>query len=359
MVYLCTISICPTYNPDFTPKVIRRTPRTRKYNTIEGEKVQYVIGIDGGGTKTRGVLSLLTGEVIADVTVGPSNYQLIGSKKAQKTFQVLLEALTGNINIDDLQFIYFGLSGADLPTDFETIYQFLSPLVGDIPHLVENDTWCVFRSALQQQWGVVSLYGTGSNAGAVELNGKKHILRALGYATGGFGGGDEIAMTALHYAFRADEGTYKQTSLSTLIPSMLDLESMTDVVEYVYPTFKISEKVFKLLPPVVFEEAGKGDSVCIEILTNFGKTQGEMVKGMLTKAKLTNLQVPVVLGGSVYKGSTTHFLDAMMKTIKEVAPDAYAVKPELPPVAGSVLYALEKSNTAVTNETYDYLQTLI
>jgi N-acetylglucosamine kinase-like BadF-type ATPase len=321
--------------------------------------VQYVIGIDGGGTKTRGVLSLLNGKVIADVTVGPSNYQIIGSTKAQNTFQALLDDLTSNINKNDIQFIYFGLSGADLPSDFETIYHFLSPLVGTIPHVVENDTWCVFRSALQQQWGVVSLYGTGSNAGAVDMKGEKHILRALGYAAGGSGGGDEIAMTALHYAFRADEGTYKQTSLSTLIPSMLGLKSMSDVVDYVYPTFRISEKVFKLLPPIVFEEAGKGDAVCEEILTNFGRTQGEMVKGMLIKANLTNHQVPVVLGGSVYKGSSPHFLDAMMNTIKEVAPLSYAVKPDLPPVAGSVLYALEKANIVPTDDTYTFLQTLI
>lgn len=318
--------------------------------------MRYVIGIDGGGTKTRGILMSTNGQIMLDLSVGPSNYQLIGILDATNVLTELYQALTKQIDVEALEFVYFGLSGADLPSDFEVLNKMAKTICNKTSFIVENDTWCVFRSALHQSWGAVSLYGTGSNAGAVGLDGQKYILRALGYAAGGYGGGDEMSMTALHYAFRSEEGTYKKSALEQRIPEILGVSSMSEVVDLVYPEFTISNTIYKQLPPLIFKVASEGDFVAIEILENFGRIQGEMVKGMILKANLENQKVPVVIGGSVFKGSSPHFIDAMMATIQNSAPLAYYVQPKLPPVAGSLLSALEFIGTEITDQLYRNLE---
>ncbi len=319
--------------------------------------MRYVIGIDGGGTKTRGILMSINGQIILDLSVGPSNYQLIGITGATNALAELYQALTKQINTEAIAFVYFGLSGADLPSDFEVLNKMAKDISNETSFVVENDTWCVFRSALHQYWGAVSLYGTGSNAGAVGQDGAKHILRALGYAAGGYGGGDEMSMTALHYAFRSEEGTYLKSALEHRIPEILGVGSMSEVVDLVYPEFTISNTIYKQLPPLIFQVASEGDPVAIEILENFGRIQGEMVAGMIVKANLANQSVPVVIGGSVFKGSSPHFINAMMATIQRIAPLAYYVQPKLPPVAGSLLSAIEFTGTKITEEFYRQLET--
>lgn len=301
--------------------------------------MDYVLGIDGGGTKTRGILMDLDGKLIGDMVVGPSNYHTYGIELASEAISAIFEEVKTCISLESLKFVYLGLSGADVPEDFNILNAALAPIFGSVPFKVENDTWCVLQSAQSQSWGAVSIYGTGANAGAVSESGEKHILRALNYTAGGYGGGYEMAMSALHFAFRSEEETYKKTALEDEIPKLLSVKDMASVVPLVFPEHGIPyEKILKITP-LLFQLALKKDAVCLEILHHFGKVQGEMVSGLIKRAKLQDKNVPVVLGGSVYKGVSSAFIDAMMQEIQKTAPKAYAVIPDLPPVAGAVLSA--------------------
>lgn len=315
----------------------------------------YVIGIDGGGTKTRGVLLSQSGRIAADRSVGPTNYQTIGAAQAEETLQALVAELISAAGDDPVTWIHYGLSGADLPCDFSVLNRIAESISKGIPFEVANDTWCVMRSALTQSWGAVSLYGTGANAAALGKDGQHAILRALGYTAGGIGGGDEIAMAALHYAFRADEGTYRSTLLETELPKLMGLSTMTELLDFVYPELTLSTEAFKRIPPLVFSLANAGDSVCIELLESFGKTQGELVAGMIVRAGLVGESVPVVLGGSVYNGTAPYFIDAMMAPIHQVAPTANILRPDLPPVAGAALLAADAAGFSMDNSFYQAL----
>lgn len=323
--------------------------------------MSFVIGIDGGGTKTRGIVLNASGDCIADITCGPSNYQLIGISAAKETLEGLLAQLLCALNANGggghkIADIHFGLSGADLPIDFAKLNAILSEITGNTPFHVANDTWNVMRSALTQSWGAVSLYGTGANAAALGLGGECAILRALDYIAGGIGGGDEIATTALHYAFRADEGTSPSTALQTELPKLWGLSSMNDLLAWVYPHLQVPNNQLKAIPPLVFKLANENDIICKNILQHYGQIQGQLVAGMIRRVAIENLPVPVVIGGSVFDGECPLFVDVMMAKIKETAPLAYSVKPQLPPVAGAALLAAERARFTLTDNYYDQLK---
>ena len=45
---------------------------------------QFVIGIDGGGTKTAAIIADLNGNILAQHMAGPSNFQIHGSREISK-----------------------------------------------------------------------------------------------------------------------------------------------------------------------------------------------------------------------------------------------------------------------------------
>ena len=53
--------------------------------------MNYVIGIDGGGTKTKAVLANTNGEILADIQSGISNFQRVGPEGVTEVCLDVLE----------------------------------------------------------------------------------------------------------------------------------------------------------------------------------------------------------------------------------------------------------------------------
>jgi len=320
--------------------------------------LKNIIAFDGGGTKTRCIIGNASGNILADCLGGPSNHQMIGKDDTKKILRELLADALQSSGLDkkDIAYAYLGLAGADLKPDFQLLNGICAELFGDIPFEVANDTWIIMRSGLKDSWGAVSVCGTGSNAGAVHPDGERTILRALGYPLGGYGGGGDMAVEALHHGFRSDEQTGPYSLLEKELPKLFNLKDMDDLLNNLYPVEKISFDDYRKIPPLVFDLALSGDSVSQEILIKMGRIQGEMVAGMIKKLDMGDLEVPVVLGGSIFKGSCTLFIDALEREIRKTAPKAYMSFPDLPPVAGALLSGFDNLGLKLTDTAYAILK---
>lgn len=324
--------------------------------------MKYVIGFDGGGTKTRCVLGDLQGNIIADHIDGPSNHQIIGPEKTKNVLKTLYKKTleSSNINEDDISFVFLGLSGADLPEDFDLLNTICKNIFRHIPFEVVNDSWIIMRSGLKKPHGAVSIYGTGANAAAINKDGQMSILRALNYNLGGAGGGPEIARAALHFAFRANEKTYQSTRLETEIPKLLGYKDIHHLLKSMYPENKLSTDDFNKITPLVFELASNGDEVSIEILQEKGITHGQMINGVLEQSNMIDEEFSVVLGGSVFKGQGNTFINSIKETVHSKSPKAKFIMSKLEPVAGAYLFALDRINTHLDDQAYhrlfDFLQ---
>lgn len=317
--------------------------------------MRLVMAFDGGGTKTRCIIGDESGNILADSTTGPSNHQTVGPDETKNVLFKLYNKTINDSSIkkENISCVFLGLAGADLPEDFVLLNSICSDLFSPIPFEVVNDSWIILRSSLKQKWGAISLCGTGGNAGAIHPNGKRYILRSLSYELGGFGGGGDIASSALHYAFRSSEGTCDYTKLETYLPRLFGLKDMDELLGNLYPDFKLANDDFRKIPPLVFDLANKGDKVCQKILIDMGHGLGQLVSGVIKKLEMEYMKVPVVLGGSVYeKGSSPLLIDEMIKVVHQTAPYAYTVKPKLPPVAGAFLLGMDKLGIEFDDEKY-------
>lgn len=303
--------------------------------------MRFLLAVDGGATKTHCLISDEQGRILAEFQAGPSNHQIIGADASaavfQKAFHTVLQ--TAGIHMNDISLVYLGLSGADLPSDFELYNEILKPILREVPFKVVNDSWIAMASGVEEGWGAVCICGTGSNAAARSPEGQEAILRSLSYELGSFGGGGDLATEALHYAFRSEEGTGKKTALETAIPPLAGLSNLTELADLIYHGQKKLDAI-PGIPALVFSLANQGDAVSQEILVNMGEILGSMAAGVIKRTGMKDLAVPVVLGGSVFKGNNPLLIDALTLALHRTVPQAFLRRPDGPPITGALREAI-------------------
>ena len=73
----------------------------------------YIVGVDGGGTKTIGLLADQGGLVLATAESGPSNYRVVGEARTKEVLANVISQLLTQINAT-LTDCSFGLGIAGL-----------------------------------------------------------------------------------------------------------------------------------------------------------------------------------------------------------------------------------------------------
>ena len=314
--------------------------------------MKYIIAYDGGGSKTHIMIFDLKGRILFDKIGKGSNHQSLGGKKFKQVIGGLFLDAKQSLMFDDsdIELIYLGLSGADLESDFDKLNESCSIIFKSIPFKVVNDAWIIMRSGLEKPYGAVAISGTGTNSAAINHQGKRAILRSLGFTLGIYGGGLDIAREVMHYAFRADELTYKDTMLKDEVLKLFSVTKMDDIVDMFYPVNNVDRIKFGELTKIVNDCAILGDEVSQEILIRVGKILGLQTAGVIRQVGIEKEKVPVVVGGRVFSGKSSLLLDEFIISLNEICPKAYIVKPKYKPVIGAYLSALDELNIKQTKE---------
>ena len=307
--------------------------------------MRYVLGIDGGGSKTDLLLCREDGECCGRTVVGGSNHQLVGMEKARDTLLEGMDALLQEQAVEKRQLISvcLGLSGADLPEDILALETALAPWFGGIPYRVLNDVWLPLATVAPTGAGAVSICGTGHNTAVRGEDGHRYQIAALNYELGNWGGGNMMTRHAMHAAIRAAEHTGEETALEEAIPEAYGFGSMVEVQRHFYLTQE--RELFRVnVPELVSRLARDGDAVCIRLLENDGRIQAEMTAGLLKHAGLLDTALPVVLAGSMYLRDVSGcMVEAYRAEMLKHCPGAEIVTLDRPPVIGAVLLAFREA----------------
>lgn len=307
------------------------------------------LGVDGGGSKTQASISDEHLNVFGEGFGGPSNYQLVGMEYALNEISNSVNGALkkAGVSLGDIKRAVFGLSGADLPQNFEELEEGLKRTFPDLDFLLVNDTWVALRGGSSSGWGVCLVCGTGANACARYPSGEWVTLPGLGYESGLAGGGLDIVRDVLHFAFRSHYGMGEKTLLEGEIIKTFGVSSLDELLfmllQFMTSPASAVQEMQKALSivPEVFRLASLGDSVSQRILIKQGESMGEVI-GYLVKKIEPREKVEVVVSGSIFKGENPLLLDAFTFSLHRIAPLAEVVHPLHPPSFGALLLALEE-----------------
>ena len=303
---------------------------------------KYVIGLDGGGTSTKGVLLDEKGQVCAD-SIGPSsNIQAIGDQELTKAFeQVILDLIAkAGIEKNKVSYLYAGLAGAGRPADRERISACLSSLDLVKDFTIDTDAMAALAGAFNGKAGIILISGTGAICFGKDENDNVVRCGGWGFLLGDEGSGFYFGQQAIIAALKDLDGRGEKTILGDKIKEFFGLEKIELIISPIYSN-EIDRTKIASLAPIVFEEAAKNDKVAAEIVETAGKELGKVVAGVSKNLGMTGKSVSVALIGSVFNQRDT-LIPLMSVEATKVVSQVTFIDPQNEPAVGAAILGLKK-----------------
>ncbi|MFC5528816.1 BadF/BadG/BcrA/BcrD ATPase family protein [Cohnella yongneupensis] len=306
-----------------------------------------IIGIDGGGTRTRVMVCDLLGNVLAYCEKGSAS--VYRDRNASHNVQgAIAEALElAGKERHHVRGVGAGIAGYDSESDLEWIVP-LTELPGlACPKWHVNDAIVAHYGAHLANPGIIVISGTGSIVVGINENGQ--YLRNYDFHHYAASAARFIAYDAV---FEVLAGNTDETDES-LVQSMLrhwGVQSLSDLFELARQGFteerQQRDKLFGRFAPTVTEAAEHGSSLAIKVCN---RAISQIKVGIeLLAASFANDTVDVAFIGSVI--NSAYFARTVSETLLQGNNRRYnVVQPKLPPVAGGVLYAMNRLTLPITD----------
>jgi N-acetylglucosamine kinase-like BadF-type ATPase len=304
----------------------------------------YIIGLDGGGTKTTAVLCSPDGAILAEAQGGPSNFQVIGVEKAASTILDLVANCSHSIGCkpEEIGSIVAGLTGAGRPLDQERMVEGLNRLARERGLVlrdmaVESDARIALEGAFGGRPGIITIAGTGSIVFGKDEKGTVHRAGGWGRLIGDEGSGYAIGAAAFREVARMMDGRGKKTKLARLFASTVDLGTQEAIINALYrQQFDIAS-----VAPLVLKAAEAGDAVARRILENACNDLVEVIGACLAKMNQgTRRRIvrPLAFVGSLLTNENM-YSRKVRSTIRRRLPLIRVQQAEASPVVGAALMA--------------------
>ncbi|MBU2699101.1 N-acetylglucosamine kinase-like BadF-type ATPase [Sporomusaceae bacterium BoRhaA] len=299
--------------------------------------MEWVLGIDGGGSKTRGWAADRNGKILSKVEKGPSNHHVIGNVRFRQLIRDMLdEFATTGLERSDLQFITFGLAGMDRQQDKVSIGIILDDLGLKGRYMLCNDAEIALAAGVGKLEGIVAISGTGSIAYGVNAQGECFRAGGWGHVVSDEGSGYYIARQALVRSIKAAEGLEQPTILLTDILAFLQITSFDDLITFIYHP-QTTKNQLAVLSKVVANAAEAGDVVAIDILNDTADQIIALIEAVIARGFAAAPEIKLVLFGSILQ----KILPVRERVIAKLQDKTDIVCSEAEPVSGAIMLALQ------------------
>jgi N-acetylglucosamine kinase-like BadF-type ATPase len=280
--------------------------------------MRYILGFDGGGTKTECVLMNSADQVLARTYAGASNPSRIGVESAVRAIEEAAELALRDAKLERsaIAAVGAGLAGTAKPEMKERMSGALQKCFPGATITVLTDLEAALAAAGEGP-AIVLVVGTGSAAFGRNADGE--IARAGGYgpSESDQGSAYDIGRRAIAAAMQERTGG-AESALGKEILGQLRCTEWS-VVEDRAQT--MPDEIFPPIFPVIAAAADCGDAVAQEILVRAAEEVSSLVANVADRLHLCEKEFLLAkLGGTIGR---SRFFDAQIDAaLKEVVPRA-------------------------------------
>jgi glucosamine kinase len=298
-----------------------------------------VVGVDGGGSKTRVIVADATGAHLADVS-GPGSAIVAGHAEASA------DVITAVVNeaLEKAEMLHLmpkvlcvGVAGGGRDVERQALWQVLADRELAEEVVVQPDFSIALDDAFGEGAGILLVSGTGSACFGRGPSGVTARCGGWGPVCGDEGSGAWIGRRALSVVTASADGREPETAL---IGAILTAAQVNEPQELIAWAAQATPKIFASLAPVVTSVADAGDlranaivSLAVEELVLHIRTLSRSLFGDERAA------TPVALtGGMLRKGATLR--KRLEQRLRSAVPGAQIHGAEVIPARGAVRLAL-------------------
>lgn len=296
---------------------------------------RYVMGIDGGATKTlAAVLDLELLEVHV-AHGGPSNEDAVGAQAAVGALLAVADAAAQRAGVAPGQISRSVLAVAG--TDTESIERHVHRMREG--WIVVNDVVAAWAAATDGRAGIGVISGTGSNVFGVGRDGRSWRAGGWGHLLGDEGSGYWIGAEAIKLALHDRDGTGPPSAVSEAAIDFFAMPSVESLAAQVYsrPFTKADIASFAKVAGTL---AARGERDLHELYARAAKELGAQVAAVIRETGLgaEKESFPVGLIGSAFHAGEV-FVGPLRECVGKATANAVVDIVDTPPVAGSLMLA--------------------
>jgi N-acetylglucosamine kinase-like BadF-type ATPase len=300
-----------------------------------------VVGMDGGGTKTRALVADDRGETIAEV-VGAAS--AVRPQEIERSAGVIAGVVRDAMEAADKsdvrpRVVCVGVAGVGREPERQALLDMLiaHEVAEDV--VVMTDLEIALEDAFGDGPGVLLIAGTGSSAVARGPTGATARCGGWGPVIGDEGGGAWIGRRALSVVSAATDGREPETALTGAILTATEVQETSGLIRWAAAA---TPATFATLAPVVLQVADSGDLRANSIVSMAVEELALHVRA-LARQLFTDerASVPVSFtGGLLSKG--TSFRKRLEHRLKTAVPGAQIRTEPIDAARGAVRAALRQ-----------------
>ncbi|MFD1179075.1 N-acetylglucosamine kinase [Paenibacillus puldeungensis] len=310
---------------------------------------QYVIGVDGGNSKTDYFLFDTEGIFIDHIHTGTCSHERFSDAYAS-AYRVMNENIQqllarNQISMGHIAAGAFGLAGADIPSQKEQLCQVIER-IGFTHYAMDNDSFLGVKAGSEKGYGICSINGSGMATGGISPTGQRLQIGGIGSELAGDeAGGFFLGRRVLRAVYDSFYRMGPVTEMTEPVMKLLQVPSKECFMEYaVQGTLQRSLPNTELMK-IMFAAAERGDLVALSIIDNTAKQLACSTAGCIHNLDFdgNNSEIDVILAGSVWVKAETPLLLNKYKTyMASLTPHRCRyILLQVPPATGAVLWALE------------------
>lgn len=299
------------------------------------------LGVDGGGTKTRFILTRSGGTVVAEALRGSCYYPDIGLDGLRELLSSGLSEITkgAGIRAGDITHAFFGLPcyGEDSAAT-SAIERLPARILGHERYACDNDMVCGWAGSFACGDGINIVAGTGSIGYGRR---GKQAARAGGWGElfSDEGSAYWLALQALNAFSRMSDGRLPRGPLYELVKQAFDLSSDLDLCARTLGNAAYSRDELARCARLAVDAAAQGDGVALNMLARAGRELAAIADAVRVALEFPEGEaVPVSWSGGCFDAGET-FLAPFKAALHAACPAFAPHDPLHPPHVGAALFA--------------------
>ncbi|MBV9886544.1 MAG: hypothetical protein JO119_08365 [Acidobacteria bacterium] len=300
--------------------------------------MHYVLGFDGGGTKTECVLLDSNRQLRGTTRSGPSNPFRIGHEAATAALTEAAQsaAREAGIEVREIAALCAGLAGVGSAQSHEDMQRQIANAFPSTKIRLITDLELSLE-AIPQPVAIVLVAGTGSSALGRDAQGRTARAGGHGPLLSDQGSAYDVGRQAVAAAVLDRDRTGSDTPMGAEILRQLKFANWTELRDRARAA---ADEVFPRVFPVVAKAAESGDALAQSLLRNAAKEIAALVDALVDRLKLRDTESYIAKTGGMI--SASKFFEAQLDALlKKIAPHATIGLLPDPPAEAAALLALE------------------
>ncbi|GMQ60911.1 N-acetylglucosamine kinase [Vallitalea maricola] len=296
--------------------------------------MQYIIGVDAGGTKTSCEAYSLGGKLLSSATSSFGSV-VVDKKEALRNIKTGIDECMSSLTASECKGIVVGAAGAETGNALEEIKSYLIKYY-DTKVIVTNDAKLAMYGYLEGKDGILLISGTGS-IGYGKKGNTIERCGGWGHLIDDKGSGYYIAMEAIRRIVKERDERREFSNLSKKILKHININEIKYLIDFVYnsPKGQIASIV-----PVILDEAENNDKTAIDILVRAGQHLFDIIKTLCNSMNFNNDYI--TFSGSIMKIPLVK--NTIIHRMKNELPNLKLLEKQCSPTIGGYYIFIEESS---------------